>query len=80
MKCFYGYCVKHYDENEEKETLSYGLICANSFKEAVEDLSHMYGEDNLERISVEMLSWDFSTFEVSKSTYEALKTEAKERE
>ena len=71
--------VKRYEEDDEEQKLSYGLICANSFESAVEDLSAMYGEANLEKISVEMLSWDFSTFEVSKSTYEALKTEAKER-
>ena len=79
MECFYGYKVDAYIESDNKIESYYGLISANNYSEAVEKLSHMYGEDDLENVFVELLAWDWSTFEVSKETYRIIKTEAKER-
>ena len=79
MECFYGYKVDTYIENNDKTESCFGLISANNYSEAVEKLSRMYGENDLENIFVELLAWDWSTFEVSKETYRMLKIESKER-
>ena len=79
MECFYGYKVDACLEDNNEAKPCYGLISANNYSEAVEKLSRMYGEYELENVFVELLTYDWSTFEVSKETYEAMKSEAKER-
>lgn len=79
MECFYGYKADVYVEDDDKTETCYGLIPANNYSEAVEKLSRMYGENDLENVFVELLAWDWSTFEVSKETYRMLKIESKER-
>lgn len=79
MERSYGYKVDVYIEDGSKTESCYGLISANNYSEVVKKLSQMYGEDNLENIFIELLTWDWSAFEVSKETYRIIKTEAKER-
>ena len=79
MECFYGYKADVYIESDNKTESCFGLIAAKNYSEAVEKLSRMYGENDLENVFVELLAWDWSTFEVSKETYRMIKIESKER-
>ena len=79
MDCFYGYKVDAFIEDNEKAESFFGLISATNYCEAVQKISKMYGENEIENIFVELLSFDWSTFEVSKETYQIIKREAKER-
>lgn len=76
---FYGYVAEVYNEVDEKVETLYGLIAAEDYQNAMLKMHNMYDETNIEKVSLELWNWDFSTFEVSKATYEAMKSDAKER-
>lgn len=45
--------VDYYDDLEEKEISKSGIIYAENYTHGVEKLSSWYGEDNINRISLE---------------------------
>lgn len=55
MKCFYQYNIEYY---EDGRMFSKGVLAAENFKEAYELLADYYGEDNVERIDLEILTTD----------------------
>lgn len=76
---FYGYVVDVYNEGNEEVETQYGLIAAEDYQTAMLKMHNMYDEKNIEKVELEIWNWDYSTFETSKATYEAMKSDAKER-
>lgn len=50
--CFYIGKIKFYDEYEEKESVDYCILAADSYTDAMRQVCNDWGEDNL--ISVEL--------------------------
>ena len=76
---FYGYSAEVYNEVDEKIEMVYGLIEAEDYQNAMLKMHNMYDDHNIEKVTLELWNWDYSTFEVSQETYEAMKIDAKER-
>ena len=76
---FYGYSAEVYDETDEKVEPVYGLIEAEDYQNAMLKMHNMYDDHNIEKVTLELWNWNYSTFEVSQETYEAMKIDAKER-
>ena len=76
---FYGYVAEVYNEADEEIETVHGLIGAEDYQSAILKMHNMYDEKNIEKVTLELWNWDYSTFEVSQETYEAMKIDAKER-
>ena len=76
---FYGYSAEVYNETDEKVEPVYGLIEAEDYQSAMLKMHNMYDDHNIEKVTLELWNLDYSTFEVSQETYEAMKIDAKER-
>lgn len=48
----YWYRVKWYDEYNDDEKISEGYAFSDTFSEATEQITKMYGEDNLIRVDI----------------------------
>lgn len=48
----YWYRIKWYDSYNDIENISEGYVFGNTFSEATEQISKMYGEDNFIRLDI----------------------------
>ena len=49
---FFDYEISYYDEVDRQQSTCYGVTCADTVAEAVENLVQFYGEDNIGSIHV----------------------------
>lgn len=68
---FYRYSIKYYDSDSLNLETSSGIVCANSYSEAVSRILQYYGEHETEELTVKFI-YDFTVLKMPEGILDSI--------